>query len=185
MWLHDPGAARAAGQPVTGPVIDATGVTVRSRTARPPPALDVEALLFQRGTVYLLGAEDAQLAPLLTALDGAHRPHRPPGRRAAAGRAVGPAGHVRAGRGPEHLPDPARQVDQRFRRAGHADAHPGPVQRPAGATLGRARRRGDHEQRRRGGHLRRHQRRGRPARALHADRRPRRTRRSPAITTAR
>jgi type IV secretion system protein VirD4 len=68
MWLHDPAAARAAGQPVTGPVIDATGVAVPDgpRAA----ALDVEALLVQRGTVYLLGAEDAQLAPLLTALTG-------------------------------------------------------------------------------------------------------------------
>ncbi len=68
MWLHDPGAARAAGQPVTAPVIDPTGVTVPD--GPPPAALDVEALLFQRGTVYLLGAEDAQLAPLLTALTG-------------------------------------------------------------------------------------------------------------------
>ena len=97
MWLHDPGAARAAGQPVTGPVIDATGVTVPLPDGPPAAALDVEALLFGRGTVYLLGAEDAQLAPLLTALDRPHRPHRPPGRRAAAGRSAGPAGHVRAG----------------------------------------------------------------------------------------
>jgi type IV secretion system protein VirD4 len=68
MWLHDPGAARAAGQPVTAPVIDATGVTVPD--GPPPAALDVEALLFGHGTVYLLGAEDAHLAPLLTALTG-------------------------------------------------------------------------------------------------------------------
>ena len=70
MWLHDPGAARAAGQPVRGPVIDASGVTVPLPDSPPAPALDVEALLLQRGTVYLLGAEDAQLAPLLTALTG-------------------------------------------------------------------------------------------------------------------
>ena len=70
MWLHDPGAARAAGQPVTGPVIDATGVTVPLPDGPPAAPLDVEALLFGRGTVYLLGAEDAQLAPLLTALTG-------------------------------------------------------------------------------------------------------------------
>jgi type IV secretion system protein VirD4 len=68
MWLHDAGAARAAGQQVTGPVIDAAGVTVPD--GPPPPPLDVEALLFGHGTVYLLGAEDAQHAPLLTALTG-------------------------------------------------------------------------------------------------------------------
>ncbi len=68
MWLHDASAARAAGQVVTGPVIDATGVTVPD--GPPPATLDVEALLFQRGTIYLLGAEDAQHAPLLTALTG-------------------------------------------------------------------------------------------------------------------
>jgi type IV secretion system protein VirD4 len=70
MWLHDPGAARAAGQPVTSPIIDHTGVTVPLPDGPPALALDVEALLLQAGTVYLLGAEDAQLAPLLTALTG-------------------------------------------------------------------------------------------------------------------
>jgi type IV secretory pathway TraG/TraD family ATPase VirD4 len=68
MWLHDPTAARAAGQMVRAPVIDASGVTVPDDD--PPPALDVEALLALRGTVYLLGAEDAQVAPLVAALTG-------------------------------------------------------------------------------------------------------------------
>ncbi len=67
MWLHDPGAAHAAEQPVTGPVIDATGVSMPN-AALPP--LDIEALLYQCGTVYLLGAEEAQTAPLLTASTG-------------------------------------------------------------------------------------------------------------------
>jgi type IV secretory pathway TraG/TraD family ATPase VirD4 len=35
-----------------------------------PPGLDVEALLALSGTVYLLGAEEAQVAPLLAALTG-------------------------------------------------------------------------------------------------------------------
>jgi type IV secretion system protein VirD4 len=68
MWLHDPTSARAAGQVVTGPVIDASGVTVP--TGDLPPGLDVEALLALSGTVYLLGAEDAQVAPLVAALTG-------------------------------------------------------------------------------------------------------------------
>ena len=179
MWLHDPGAARAAGQPVTGPVIDATGVTVPLPDGPPAPGLDVEALLFQRGTVYLLGAEDAQLAPLLTALTGhIARTGRQVAGRLPDGRLDPPATFA-LDEAPNICLVPLPQVDQRFRRAGHADAHPGPVQRAAGATLGPARRCGDHEQRRGGGHLRRHQGRGRPARALHADRRPRRTRDHP------
>jgi type IV secretion system protein VirD4 len=68
MWLHDPVAARAAGQSVTAPVIDASGVTIPDDDS--PPALDVEALLALSGTVYLLGAEDAQVAPLVAALTG-------------------------------------------------------------------------------------------------------------------
>jgi len=67
MWLHDPTAAHAAGQPVTAPLIDASGVTI---PADPPPPLDVEALLALSGTVYLLGDADAQIAPLVTALTG-------------------------------------------------------------------------------------------------------------------
>ena len=50
-WLTDPTAAAAA----------------RGDTRR---ALDVEQLLRERGTVYMLGAEDAQTAPLVTALTG-------------------------------------------------------------------------------------------------------------------
>ena len=68
MWLHDPISARAAGQPVTAPLIDASGVTVPDDDI--PPGLDVEALLTLSGTVYLLGAEEAQVAPLLAALTG-------------------------------------------------------------------------------------------------------------------
>ena len=68
MWLHDPTAAHAAGQIVTAPIIDATGVTIPADDR--PPALDVEALLAMSGTVYLLGAEDAQVAPLVAALTG-------------------------------------------------------------------------------------------------------------------
>ena len=68
MWLHDPVAARAAGQTVTAPVIDASGVTVPDDDS--PAPLDVEALLALSGTVYLLGAEDAQVAPLVAALTG-------------------------------------------------------------------------------------------------------------------
>jgi type IV secretion system protein VirD4 len=68
MWLHDPTAAHAAGQIVTAPIIDATGVTIPADDR--PPGLDVEALLAMSGTVYLLGAEDAQVAPLVAALTG-------------------------------------------------------------------------------------------------------------------
>jgi hypothetical protein len=68
MWLHDPTAAHAAGQIVTAPIIDATGVTIPADDR--PPALDVEALIAMSGTVYLLGAEDAQVAPLVAALTG-------------------------------------------------------------------------------------------------------------------
>jgi type IV secretion system protein VirD4 len=68
MWLHDPISARAAGQVVTTPVIDASGVIIPDGT--PPPGLDVEALLALSGTIYLLGAEDAQVAPLVAALTG-------------------------------------------------------------------------------------------------------------------
>jgi hypothetical protein len=68
MWLHDPTAAHAAGQLVTAPIIDATGVTIPADDR--PPGLDVEALLAMSGTVYLLGAEDAQVAPLVAALTG-------------------------------------------------------------------------------------------------------------------
>lgn len=87
-WLHDPAAARAAGQRVgREPILDDTGVTIPDDT-RPevlPPGLDVEALLDRRGTVYLLGAQDAQVAPLVTALTG----HIARAARQIAGRAPG------------------------------------------------------------------------------------------------
>jgi type IV secretory pathway TraG/TraD family ATPase VirD4 len=72
-WLHDPTAARAAGQSSgREPLIDATGVTLPDEQDPSvlPPGLDVEALLDRSGTVYLLGAQDAQVAPLVTALTG-------------------------------------------------------------------------------------------------------------------
>ena len=72
-WLTDPIAAGAAGQ-ITGRqvLIDVTGVTLtdgREDEFR-AAGLDVAQLLGQRGTVYLLGAQDAQVAPLVTALTG-------------------------------------------------------------------------------------------------------------------
>lgn len=54
-WLNDENAAAAA------------GVDARPGTVAP---FDVEQLLDQRATVYMLGAEDANTAPLLTALTG-------------------------------------------------------------------------------------------------------------------
>jgi type IV secretory pathway TraG/TraD family ATPase VirD4 len=68
MWLHDTTAARAAGQAVSAPVIDASGVTIPADDL--PLTLDVEALLALSGTIYILGAEDAQVAPLVGALTG-------------------------------------------------------------------------------------------------------------------
>jgi type IV secretory pathway TraG/TraD family ATPase VirD4 len=69
-WLTDATAAAAAGQQTGRQVVlDDTGVTVTDDSYR-PPGLDVATLLAQRGTVYLLGAQDAQVAPLVTALTG-------------------------------------------------------------------------------------------------------------------
>src|SRR5262249_33778803 len=53
-WLHDPTAARAAGQTkAPEPILDATGVTIPDRDDQDPPTpgLDVAALLHRRGTV--------------------------------------------------------------------------------------------------------------------------------------
>ena len=72
-WLTDATAAAAAGQQVGRQVLlDATGVTVTDGREDEYRAagLDVGQLLGQRGTVYLLGAQDAQVAPLVTALTG-------------------------------------------------------------------------------------------------------------------
>jgi type IV secretion system protein VirD4 len=44
--------------------------SVAAAATEPGAGLDVEALLGERGTVYMLGAEDAQVAPLVTALTG-------------------------------------------------------------------------------------------------------------------
>jgi type IV secretory pathway TraG/TraD family ATPase VirD4 len=66
-WLDDADAAAAAGQPSSRPVV----ITEDGVSTPPPPAsLDVEELISRRGTVYLLGAHDAQVAPLVTALTG-------------------------------------------------------------------------------------------------------------------
>jgi type IV secretion system protein VirD4 len=73
-WLHDPTAAAAAGQEVgrRAPILDPTGAPLPDDPEWEvlPPGLDVAALLAQSGTVYLLGAQDAQVAPLVTALTG-------------------------------------------------------------------------------------------------------------------
>jgi hypothetical protein len=71
-WLHDPTAARAAGQRAgREPILDATGVTLPDDDSSAiSQEFDVEALLERSGTVYLLGAQDAQVAPLVTALTG-------------------------------------------------------------------------------------------------------------------
>jgi type IV secretory pathway TraG/TraD family ATPase VirD4 len=70
-WLTDALAAAAAGQSIGRQVLlDETGVTTIDDSAYRPTGLDVAALLAERGTVYLLGAQDAQVAPLVTALTG-------------------------------------------------------------------------------------------------------------------
>jgi len=58
-WLTDETAAAAAGS-----------ARDQIRALDGVGGFDVAALLEQRGTVYLLGAEDAQVAPLVTALTG-------------------------------------------------------------------------------------------------------------------
>ena len=72
-WLTDPIAAAAAGQTIGRQVLlDESGVTVTDGREDDYRAagLDVGQLLARRGTVYLLGAQDAQVAPLVTALTG-------------------------------------------------------------------------------------------------------------------
>jgi type IV secretion system protein VirD4 len=71
-WLTDAGAAAAAGQSVgREPIIDETGVTIPDdENTEAGMGFDVRALLAESGTVYMLGAEDAQVAPLVTALTG-------------------------------------------------------------------------------------------------------------------
>src|SRR6266498_240083 len=65
-WLNDEDAARAAGQGTKpGPVMVDGEVRVSERAG-----FDVAELLRTRGTVYMLGAEDAQVAPLVCALTG-------------------------------------------------------------------------------------------------------------------
>jgi len=65
-WMNDPHAAAAAGQATTpGPVLVGGEVRVTERAG-----FDVAELLASRGTVYLLGAEDSQVAPLVCALTG-------------------------------------------------------------------------------------------------------------------
>src|SRR5262249_12929736 len=75
-WLNDPHAAAAAGQtqyparyedslPNAGAVALAVPVPVSARAG-----FDVAELLRSRGPVYLLGAEDSQVAPLVSALTG-------------------------------------------------------------------------------------------------------------------
>jgi type IV secretion system protein VirD4 len=75
-WLTDATAAAAAGQSVgREPAVDESGVTIpddneESEAAGAGMGFDVQALLAESGAVYMLGAEDAQVAPLVTALTG-------------------------------------------------------------------------------------------------------------------
>ena len=71
-WLTDATAAAAAGQQIGRQVLlDESGVTVTDdQDDYRAAGLDVSGLLAKRGTVYLLGAQDAQVAPLVTALTG-------------------------------------------------------------------------------------------------------------------
>ena len=55
--------------PALGWLTDATAAAA-TEPARDGSSFDVAALLDQRGTVFMLGAEDAQVAPLVTALTG-------------------------------------------------------------------------------------------------------------------
>jgi type IV secretion system protein VirD4 len=65
-WLNDETAAKAAGQGTAPkPVLVDGDVRVSERAG-----FDVADLLRTRGTVYLLGAEDSQVAPLVCALTG-------------------------------------------------------------------------------------------------------------------
>jgi type IV secretion system protein VirD4 len=65
-WLNDPHAATAAGQAATPrPALVDGEVRVTERAG-----FDVAELLASRGTVFLLGAEDSQVAPLVCALTG-------------------------------------------------------------------------------------------------------------------
>jgi type IV secretion system protein VirD4 len=88
-WLNDSTAATAAGQDCTPALLaidsglgagyptDAmadgsagTGSSVAALAGSARAGFDVAQLLAQRGTVYMLGAEDAQVAPLVCALTG-------------------------------------------------------------------------------------------------------------------
>jgi type IV secretory pathway TraG/TraD family ATPase VirD4 len=66
-WLNDEDAARAAGQggQQPGPALVDGELQVTERAG-----FDVAELLASRGAVYLLGAEDSQVAPLVCALTG-------------------------------------------------------------------------------------------------------------------
>jgi type IV secretion system protein VirD4 len=65
-WLNDEDAAKAAGQAtLPGPALVDGELRVTERAG-----FDVGELLASRGAVYLLGAEDSQVAPLVCALTG-------------------------------------------------------------------------------------------------------------------
>jgi len=65
-WLNDEDAAKAAGLATKpGPVLVDGELRVSERAG-----FDVAELLRTRGTVYMLGAEDSQVAPLVCALTG-------------------------------------------------------------------------------------------------------------------
>ena len=115
----------------------------RGRRGQPGPAgFDVAELLASRATVFLLGAEETQAAPLVCALTG-HIARE--ARRLAAlqpGRPARPAADVGAGRGRADLPGAAGAVDRGHGRARGDDRGRVPVPRAAAGPLRRRRRRG-------------------------------------------
>ena len=142
-WLTHPAAAAAA--------------------ARPDRGFDVARAARGRATVFLLGAEEAQAAPLVCALTG-HIARE--ARRLAAtqpGGPAGPAADAGAGRGRADLPGAAGVVDRGHGRARGDDHRRVPVPGAAAGPLGGAQHRDDPEQHRRGDGVRRHPRPRRPA----------------------
>ena len=127
-----------------------------------------------RATVFLLGAEETQAAPLVCALTG-HIARE--ARRLAAlqpGGPARPAADAGAGRGRADLPGAVGVVDGGHGRARGDDPGRVPVPGAAAGPVGGARRGDDPEQHRRGDGVRRHPRPRRPAVLVHPDRRARR-----------
>ena len=183
--FNEAAAARAAGQPVgREPVIDESGVTVPDDEDTPPAGtpFDVEALLYQCGTVYMLGAQDAQVAPLVTALTG----HIARTARQIAGRQPGgrldPPLTLDLDEAALICPIPLDEwtADMGGRNVTHP--HRRPVTPAAAKAVGARRRGRDPQQRRHSGDLRRHPGPGRSAGLLDPGRRARGTHRHATIT---